>query len=104
MGKLQHASYGIPGGAGLFFSIANGHEGKSRVHQTHPVDKRSSDRLDFPGHILEGTPHIGPSAWTDNLQPLVWQIKWPPEVRARIHSTSNPEGNIYINDLELKGM
>eukprot|EP00957_Ditylum_brightwellii_P057332 4346368-Ditylum_brightwellii.AAC.1 len=44
--------------------------------------------------------------WTsgkDSLQPLVWQIEWPPEVRTQIHSTSNPDCNIYINDLELAG-
>eukprot|EP00957_Ditylum_brightwellii_P126921 9675913-Ditylum_brightwellii.AAC.1 len=41
---------------------------------------------------------------TESLQPLVWQIEAPLEVKAQINSTSNPDGNIYINDLELAGM
>eukprot|EP00957_Ditylum_brightwellii_P049621 3763553-Ditylum_brightwellii.AAC.2 len=41
---------------------------------------------------------------TESLQPLVVQIEWPPEVKAQIKFTSNPDRNIYINDLELAGM
>eukprot|EP00957_Ditylum_brightwellii_P158511 12064911-Ditylum_brightwellii.AAC.1 len=44
------------------------------------------------------------SAGLDSMQPLVWQLEWPPEVNNRIHSISNPDGNLYINDLELAGL
>eukprot|EP00957_Ditylum_brightwellii_P017883 1346817-Ditylum_brightwellii.AAC.1 len=37
----------------------------------------------------------------EGMQPLVWQLEWPPEVKGRINSTANLEGDLFINDLEL---
>eukprot|EP00957_Ditylum_brightwellii_P096131 7323974-Ditylum_brightwellii.AAC.1 len=42
--------------------LTNGYDRTSGVHQTHPVDKRSPDQLDFPDQIPEDAPHISPTA------------------------------------------
>eukprot|EP00957_Ditylum_brightwellii_P038926 2941207-Ditylum_brightwellii.AAC.1 len=45
--------------------------------------------------------------WTsglDGLKPLVWQFEWAEDIKAKIHSPTNREGDLYINDLELIGL
>eukprot|EP00957_Ditylum_brightwellii_P035544 2694922-Ditylum_brightwellii.AAC.1 len=76
--------------------------------KAHPTSVRQLVE-DYPSYLgymdvcLLGAGGVWMSG-TDSLQPMMWQIEWPPEVRTRIHSTSNPDSNIDINDLELAGM
>ncbi len=39
-----------------------------------------------------------------NIRPTVWRIRWPKEVAQRLVSTSNPTGDLTINDLEMAGL
>lgn len=38
------------------------------------------------------------------LEPLVWFLEWPKEIRANLCTPSNPQGSITILDLELAGI
>jgi hypothetical protein len=45
--------------------------------------------------------------WTSGLKsmkPFLWQLRWPDDIRNNLISSSNPKGNITINDLELAGL
>ena len=38
---------------------------------------------------------------TEELAPIVWRLKWPDEVLAKLVTADNPDGNITISDLEM---
>ena len=40
----------------------------------------------------------------DDLHPTVWRVKWPDDITARLISTTNPTGDITVNDLEMAGL
>ena len=41
---------------------------------------------------------------TQPLEPFVWYIPWPDDIRAELCSTATPTGSITISDLKLMGM
>ena len=38
------------------------------------------------------------------LHPLVWRVQFPPDITARFKSSSNKQGDLTINDLEMAGL
>ena len=127
-GRLQHASFGIPGGKGLFSPIYSAMKTSkdcvtvdSDLKQTlfdwralvqnlaaapTPVQLLVSD---YP-HYLITTDACGLGAGgviTPGLAPIdhwVWKLEWPSEIKAQLITESNPSGSLTINDLELAGM
>ena len=121
-GKLQHASFAIPGGKGLFSPIYRALQGTPPVITITPLLK--SALLDWrtiihqfaaspspirllipqPPHFLQYTDacFLGCGGITSpGLAPLphvVWQFAWPPDIRKLI------ESSLSINDLELAGI
>ena len=41
---------------------------------------------------------------SDDLHPVMWRVKWPPDITKRLVSPSNPAGDLTINDLEMAGL
>ena len=41
---------------------------------------------------------------TQNVEPFVWFLPWPPDIRNNFCSSQNPDGAITISDLELAGI
>ena len=41
---------------------------------------------------------------TKSLYPVVWQLRWTPDIINRVKSSNNPDGDLSINDLELAGL
>jgi hypothetical protein len=127
-GNLQHASFGIPGGKGLFSPI---HMAMKRtpanIKITESLRQTLADWIafvhvlaiiptnvrllvpNFP-HILHHTDAcklgaggvITPGIQT--IQPLVWNFEWPEDIKKSLLTDDNPDGSITINDLELAGM
>jgi hypothetical protein len=126
-GKLQHASYGLPGGKGLFSPIQMAMAGNPDfINMTDDLKVVLTDwqyllsqMKRVPTSVLQLTPnypdYIGYSdacklgaggAWCSGLKeisPFIWQLEWPPDIQASLQTDSNPKGSITINDLELAG-
>lgn len=129
-GKLQHASFGIPGGKGLFSPIylaLKKASNKNTVRMTLSLqqilrDWRSMIQFfkdnatpvsllvsDFPNYVnftdacgLGAGGVITPGL--DATKFWVWQEEWPEDIKARLITADNPNGDLTINDLELAGM
>ena len=122
-GSLEHASFGIPGGAGLFSPIQQGLVGNKQWIKVKPdLTQCFQDwgaiikyMASNPTHVLQlvkGLPHyvgfsdscgIGTggvwSSGTTFIVPVLWSLKWPPDIQALFR-----DGKLTINDLELAGM
>ena len=122
-GSLEHASFGILGGAGLFSPIQQGLVGnKQWIKVTADLKQCFQDwgaiikyMAGHPTHVLQivkGLPHyvefsdscsIGTGrVWSSGaviIIPVLWSLKWPKDIQDRFHA-----GMITINDLELAGM
>lgn len=126
-GRLQHASFGIPGGNGLFSPI-------QAAMRNDPEWIKVSEELKIilqdwryivkymgthPTSLFQLVPQY-PSyiGYTDacflgcggvwcsglkSLEPCLWQYEWPEEIKAQIQTPTNPKGLFTINDLELLG-
>jgi hypothetical protein len=129
-GKLRHACIGIPAGKGLMGPIDAALRGDKRViHVKH--NTRLRDALqDFgtlikvlgtrPSHcrelVVDDPGYIGycdasklgaGGVWlsgTRLLQPIVWRVEWPEDIRNNVVSFDNPTGTITNSDLEMAGM
>ena len=127
-GKLQHASFGVPGGKGLFSPIYTAMKG---TRDTIPLTPQLKQALrdwrtfvqhltktptpvqllvpDYP-HIIQYTDACGLGAGgviTPGLTAcpyIVWQFEWPQDIKDSLVSASNPTGKLTINDLELAGL
>ena len=127
-GKLQHASYGIPGGKGMFSPLYRAMKGSNTaipmtdaLRQTLRDWRTLVQQLgvnptpvqllvnEYPNYITYTdacklgaggviTPGLNP------IQPWVWQYEWPPDIQQRLVTDNNPAGDLTINDLELAGM
>eukprot|EP00957_Ditylum_brightwellii_P158086 12033271-Ditylum_brightwellii.AAC.1 len=76
-----------------------------RYMQRNPVSvcQLVKDYPAFIGHTDACMLGAG-GVWMSGLESfdlLVWQYAWPDNIKARIKSPSNPEGDLFINDLEL---
>ncbi len=127
-GKLQHASFAIPGGKGLFSQIHSAMGGhRSWIKITGELKQILSDWkvlvkilastptpvqllvTDYPNYIqytdackLGAGGVITPGI--DAFFYYVWQYEWPQDIQDMLVSWQNPNGTLTINDLELAGM
>jgi hypothetical protein len=127
-GKLQHASMGIPGGAGLFSPMQVAMAGNPAYIILDPYltstlkDWRTI--IQFLKHnptsvlqLVAGYPHLlgysdacklgAGGVWSPGLeafQYIVWQVEWPQDIRENLVTDDNPNGSLSINDLELAGI
>ena len=129
IGKCQHACLGIPGGTALLpplyralHSAKNANKASVQIHpnsqQDHALrDLRTmflvmSKRPTLCCQLVPGMPaYIGHcdackfgagGIWmsgSKTLRPIVWRLKWPPEV---VHLFE--QGRLTINDLEMAGL
>ena len=127
VGKLRHASIGIPAGKYLFGPINQ----VLQVGQTYVVWEKCPAARDAlrdwgqliresmrePTHVNELVPGeadykgtldaSGEGAggvWLPakrELAPIVWRLKWPKEVVERLVTADNPDGDITNSDLEM---
>ena len=127
-GKLQHASLGLPGGAGLFSPLQMAMRGLPKlIIIDHYLQVALADWRTIIQH-LSSTPtpvhHLVPDypdyvgysdacrlgmggVWCSGLQPLspfVWQVEFPTNIQQALITTDNPSGTITINDLELAAL
>jgi hypothetical protein len=127
-GKLQHASFGLPGGTGLFSPIQMAMLGDPqfinlsadlkqalsdwkhiiRVMMNNPTSvlQLISDYPDYIGY--SNTCKLGAGGvWCSGIKGLthiVWKVQWPQAIQDALITEENPSGKITINDLELAGM
>ena len=126
-GKLQHASYGIPGGTGLFTPIQMAMAGNPLFINLTPDLKQALEDWRYFIRYLEKNPtsvlqlisnypdYIGycdacglgvGGCWASGLKeihPFLWHLEWPDDIKAKLITESNPSGTLTINDLELAG-
>ena len=122
-GKLQHASYGLPGGVGLFSPLQLAMVGnltevkltpylKQALRDWRTIVQHLAAHPTPVGLLVPGNPNfleyidacrlgaggvITPGlSW---IQHTVWQAEWPETIRSRFDS-----GLITINDLELAAL
>ena len=127
-GKLQHASFGIPGGKGLFSPIFKALRTTTKTVKITP-ELRSALKdwktlvqhlatnptpvqllvSEYPNYIqytdackLGAGGVITPGL--DAIQYWVWQLEWPLDIQKELVSATNRNGRITINDLELGGL
>lgn len=126
-GKLQHASFGMPGGKGLFsplqmamlsdpeFIVLTPYLKQTltnwryiiRYMEVHPTSMKQLV-LEYPSYIgYSDACRLGAGGvWcsgTVALEPFLWQVKWPKEIQNALVTAQNKSGTITINDLELAG-
>jgi len=128
LGRVRHAALGVPGSAGLFTPLNMALRDKSRWVRING-DVREA-LVDFrlllhtaaaePTHVNELVP--GPPAvvgycdacrmgaggvWlsgTKHLEPIVWRVEWPDDIKAALITRDNPNGTISVSDLEMAGL
>ena len=122
-GSLEHASYGIPGGEGLFSSIQQGLVGnKQWIKVTTDLKQCFQDwgaiirhMAGHPTHVLQIvkglTLYVGFSdscgigtggVWSSGfviIIPVLWSLKWPQDIQDCFQA-----GILTINVLKLAGM
>ena len=124
-GNLQHASFGIPGGKGLFSPIYKAMQGDPNEIIITPALKQAL--LDWkvmiqriaarPTSVLELVPDLpeyvgyvdasgfgAGGTWlsgSKHIDPIVWRLLWPADIEARLVSDANPKGDITNSDLEM---
>ena len=126
-GKLQHASFGIPGGKSLFTPIDMAMKGDPAVITITPDLRQCIEDWSFlikTAHqspisvkqLVVKPPHyIGYSdacrlgaggVWcsgTHALSPFLWAVEWPQDIQEALVTEANINGSITMNDLELAG-
>ena len=127
-GKLQHASFAMPGGWGLFSPIQASMAGNpKKVKITSELSECLADWKTIvkhihlhPTHVLQlvdGFPdYLGYTdackkgaggVWmgvTDDIGYVTWRVKFPKDIQDDLCTSDNPEGKITMNDLELAGV
>ena len=128
VGKLQHASFGIPGGKSLFTPLDMALQRTSEfVVMTPLLQQTLADwrvmvqyLSKYPTSIFQLIPkppafiaytdacRLGAGGvWcsgTAMIIPFLWQVEWPKDIRNNLVCADNPTGSITINDLELAGI
>ena len=128
LGKLQHASFGIPGGAGLFSQLQRSltpntdfivsthfldsalQDWRTIIHQLKnkptSVLQLVQDWPDYIGYCDACKKGMG-GVWTPGLTSLpytAWQAPFTKEIQDSLVTADNPNGTISMNDLELAGI
>jgi hypothetical protein len=128
LGKLNHASIGLPSGRGLVAPLNNTLRGTDDIIKITPSVKQAL--LDWvtllqrissrPTSVLELTPdnpwfigYVDASkqgvggVWvsgTKTIQETVWKQEWPEAIQDAFVSAQNKKGTISISDLEMAGV
>lgn len=127
-GKLQHASFAIPGGNGLFSPVHKALKTTNKFITITPelvqiltdwrtliqdLGKNPTSVLllvsEFP-NIIEYTDACKLGAGgvitpgMDPFQYWVWQYEWPLDIQKELITDKNRNGKLTINDLELAGL
>ena len=126
-GKLQHASFGMPGGRGLFSPLQMAMLGdpefinittslKSCLQDWKYIVRFMRENptsvfqivLEYPSYIgYSDACKLGAGGiWcsgTEALHPFLWQVGWPEDIQRQLVTDDNKNGSITINDLELAG-
>jgi len=124
LGELRSMAIGIPGSRGLFSLLQNeikfSDQGRIRltaamIDQLSDFEYRANSLNEWPTALAELAPDhpvaIGkgmggvwlPAITNANLQPLLWQAKFPEEIQQDLVSWKNPTGTVTNLDLELAG-
>ena len=132
-GRLRHAALGIPGGRGLLSPLDHALADDKRrfipIRRDQPLrmalaDFRAMIRLvgtrpthlkqlvaDEPGYIgyCDASKRGAGGVWfcgTDrnDLEPVVWRVPWPQDIKDQVVSFDNPTGTITNSDLEMAGL
>ena len=130
VGKLQHACLAIPNGKGILsplyklmgtkgrsVQLPKGSDAHTALRDLLTIMKLVANRPTHCSQLVPGWPHYvgycdacrwgAGGVWLsgkDGLHPVVWRLRWPADISARFKSSSNPSGNITINDLEMAGL
>ena len=128
LGRLQHASLGIPGATGLFSPLQQAMVGapesititpliREALTEWRTLVKRLRDNPTCVLQLVQSDPqYISHSdaakagcggVWTsttNEFTPIVWQIPFDSSIQDSFKCEQNPNGTITINDLELLAM
>ena len=128
MGKLMHASFGIPTGQGLMAPLYRAVRGDpAYIKITKPIKQALRDwktllhRVtknptsvrqlveDDPNYLgwCDACKYGAGGIWiggSDKLPYVVWRITFPNDVQQRLKTKDNPKGDLSINDLEMAGV
>ncbi len=127
-GKLQHASFAMPGGWGLFSPIQRVLQGDPKfIKMTDDLRECLSDWKTILRHLTTNPTHVlqlvdgypdylgytdacGKGAggvWmglSEDIGHIVWRIEFPEDIQKNLCTSDNPTGTITMNDLELAGV
>ena len=127
-GKLQHASFAMPGGWGLFSPVQRALKNDPKmikmdeelvecledwrtilkhlaVHPTH-VLQLVDGYPDFLGYTDACKKGAG-GVWmglTEDIGYVVWRVEFPEDIQDDLCTQENPNGSVTMNDLELAGV
>jgi hypothetical protein len=127
VGKLRHAAIGIPAGRGLFgpvniamaqkaewFTLTKGSPLRLALNDWRYLIRVANIEPTHCKELIPGDPeYIGycdaakrgmGGVWlsgTKELEPFVWDVPFPEDIRKRFVSWSNPTGDITNSDLEM---
>ena len=128
LGKIRHASLGVPGSAGLFTPLNMALRERSRWARLSLEVKEAlgdfrvllKSAAKEPTHVNElvpGTPAFvgycdacrmgAGGVWllgTKVVAPIVWRVEWPDDIKAALVTRENPSGTISVSDLEMAGL
>ena len=127
-GKLQHASFAMPGGWGLFSPIQRALQGDPKfIPMTDDLKECLSDWKTILKHLSEHPTHVlqlvdgypdylgytdsckkgAGGVWmgiTSDIGYIVWRVEFPLDIQQNLCTSNNPNGTITMNDLELAGL
>ena len=127
-GRLQHASFAMPAGWGLFSPLSMAMAGSPKYIKISPLLKETlqdwrtvvRQLCSIPTHVLQLTAaypdYLGYSdscktgvggVWmgvSKDIGFFVWRLEWPKDIQDALCTGSNPNGTITMNDLELAGV
>ena len=129
VGKLRHAAIGVPAGKYLFGPVNRLvdmqpknvfwdrapeaeralRDWRQLIHECakEPTNAKElvAGELDYTG-TLDASGEGAGGVWLPgerHLKPTVWHVKWPQEIRDRLVTDKNPDGDITNSDLEMLG-
>ena len=129
IGKIRHAAIGVPTGKNLMTPINRilRHKpavvywkqfphAKQAFRDWRTLLKEAAREPTTAKELVMGSPEF--LGWVDAsgegvgggwlpgkeaLEPTMWRLEWPQEIRRRLITPTNPEGDLDINDLEMAG-
>ena len=125
LGKIRHASLGVPGSAGLFTPLNMALrerswwarlslEVKEALGDFRVLLKSAAKEPTHVNELVPGTPAFvgycdacrmgAGGVWllgTKVVAPIVWRVEWPDDIKADLNSDDNLTGRITNSDLEM---